>query len=50
MPESLVEIWDMKLMGKVKLLTQNFARGFTQVWPLKFMLVSVLHETLQWFS
>ena len=27
---------------------QHFAGGLTQVWPLKFMLVFVFHETFQW--
>ena len=49
MPASLVEIWGMILMGKIKPLTQNFAGGLTQASPLKFMLVFVLHEAFQWF-
>ena len=45
MQESLIEIWDMILMGKIKPLNQHFAGGLIQVWPPKFMLVLVFHET-----
>ena len=47
MSESLKAMWDMILLGKVKPMTQHFAGGLTQVWPLKFMLIFVFHETFQ---
>ena len=40
----------MILKGKVKPLTQHFAGGLTQTWPLKFMLVFDFYETFKRLS